>query len=483
MVSVNSDILQEILSNDIFKNFDKDQLLNKYANQPTIMNTSSINIQSNNIIEIIPPEGITINKSGSYTFANNILWKPSTNSTAITITASNVTLDMNTYYLKNCNAKQNNKTIVISIQNATNITISNGEIINANYYGIQAVSSAKITIMCMTINGLYLDDIYTRFLTPSGIFMNQCTDINIKDSMIENLNVTTDSCAGIQLFNCQDGVIVNCKVDKLINNDGAVQGYSYILSSNILTIKCNSNRLQSFFNGNILTTCHTVLGFCPIFCINLKYDECKATNQIGCCDDCHGISLFLDASIILRKFVAIDIIDGVAQSNSGAKSTGIEVYGINCTIDSCCVQNIKAINPQDKQAAGFSCSGYGNKFINCKAKNVIAVDQNGKTSKKIGLGVGFGWAPDPRSPFRYLYAVNTNYSECKSKKCQVGFDTFNHISSSWSNIKISECKKGFLIEPSSVRILSCNPCSECNPPINYIAVNVMSDNTYNNVIE
>ena len=41
------------------------------------------------------------------------------------------------------------------------------------------------------------------------------------------------------------------------------------------------------------------------------------------------MSIFLNDSVKVNNFYACNIYDGISQSNSGAKATGLEVYGIN----------------------------------------------------------------------------------------------------------------------------------------------------------
>ncbi len=474
------EILDTLFSNSIFENLNQNDLINTFHNITISTFITATCTSTSSIIDEIPPNGIVINTPGKYTFNSNIKWKPNSDAIAITITASDVSLDLNNFSLKNYSSKLNNKTVGIYLNHVSNVTIKNGNIKHMNYYGMQGAGCNNITINNIKVTDIQIADLNTRFLTPCGIFMSESTNVNICDSRVKDMNVTSDSSAGIQLFECSNSNITNTQVKNITNNDGAVQGFSTILCSNLNINNCSSDKLESFFNGNILTSGHTVLGFCPILCINCVYENCEATNQKGCCDDCHGISVFLDAFITLINFKVKNIIDGIPKT--GAKSTGIEIYGIGCLVTNCHVENIIAINPQDKQAAGFSCAGFNNTFDTCTAKNVTVVDEENKRNKKIGLGVGFGWAPDPRPSFRNLYAVNTSYVNCAASYCQVGFDTFNHINSSWNNIEAYlECKKCILIKPGASRFLSCNPCSECNPYINCIVVNAFSNNEFDNI--
>jgi len=239
---------------------------------------------------------------------------------------------------------------------------------------------------------------------------------------VQNLNVTAAASAGIQLLESTIGTVSGCSLSNFVNHDGSVQGYSYILSSLINTQNCKSTNFQSHYQGKTKTLGHTVLGFVPILCVALKYENCTATNMTGCCDDCHGMSVFLDAFIEVIKYSANNIIDGITKSNSGAKATGLEVYGVEVTVKDSSAENIKAINPQDLQAAGFSAAGTIIKFINCKAKNVIVTDKKANENPDLGYGVGYGWAPDPRIEFRIWNAHDVTYKDCSATSCQVGFE-------------------------------------------------------------
>jgi len=266
-----------------------------------------------------------------------------------------------------------------------------------------------------------------------------------------------------------------------VNFDGACTGFGHFRSEKSYLENCSATRFQSFFNGNLKTQGHTCIGFVPFFSTDLSFINCSATNINGCCDDAHGISIFLCLGNILVKGCKIDNVKDGIGNNTGAKATGIEVYGSGVVVSDCIVSNITAINPQDKQCTGFSCALADNvKFINCKAINVQVVDENGKQNSCLGYGTGFGWAPDIRPEFVFP-AVNILYEKCCAKKCQVGFDSWYHIDSKWNNICCCDCGIAVLNLNNSQRTLSCNPCSECNPPITKTLDNVAKNNKFMNV--
>ena len=107
-------------------------------------------------------------------------------------------------------------------------------------------------------------------------------------------------------------------------------------------------------------------------------------------------------------------------------------------------------------------------------------DENGNQNSCIGYGTGFGWAPDPRPEFIFP-SKNILYENCCANNCQVGFDSWYHIDSVWKKICACCCGISVLNLNNSQRTISCNACSECNPPIVITLTNVAKGNKFINV--
>jgi hypothetical protein len=438
-------------------------------------------VQVGNVIRQIPSAGIVIQSPGTYTFAGNMLWTPNdVQCSAITIQCSNVTLDLAGFTLTasiSDKSQQMTGILVLGpIANPTveNITITNGTVANVTEYGILAASVCGLNLTGITVTGVCLQNINIRYLTPAGIQVSGSINVVISECNVTQLNVTTDSSAGIMLMSTIQARVSGCIASGLVNNDGAVQGFSCIKCIGVTTNNCQANTLQTHFNTNILTSGHTVLGFCPILCSQLSYADCSASGLTGCCDDCHGMSVFLDSLVTVSGFRATNVVDGVSPSNTGAKATGLEVYGVDVTVTDSTVSAITAINPQDKQAAGFSAWGLDIQFERCEASNVVAQDDVGGGSR----GTGFGWAPDPRSYFRCVGAYGVTYTDCTADSCEVGFDTWYHVDSTWTRPVYTNCETDILVEPGGTRTLTGDACSECIPPITVTLTNFASGNTY-----
>lgn len=438
-----------------------------------------------NHIYTIPENGIILSEEGKYIFNNDIYWNPiNNNSIAIIIKSDNIILDMKCFKLVNTTIT-NNFIIGIFIDNCKNVIIKNGSIHNMTYYGVKSKNSETVLIKNIHVSNILLENLDIRNLTPTGIFIENNIEFTIKCCKVNKLNVKCDSLAGIQIVKSMFGNIDKCIVCNLLNKDGAVQGISLLECEYVKIFKCKVKKFKSEFNGNILTTGHTVIGYVPILSNNIELTDCIAESLYGSCDDCHGGSIFLSNSCIVNNFYANKIYDGVKPYNSGAKATGLEIYGNNVVVNDSFVENIIAYNPQDKQSTGFSVAGYNIEYNNCKAKNIIAkkiskqCKCNGKLVNNEDIyGIGFGWAPDPREFFRVMIADNIRHKNCVSENCDIGYDTWFHINCLYNNVKSINCNINILINPNEKRTLSCNPCSECNPPINITLANI----SYNNKI-
>lgn len=431
-------------------------------------------------ISSIPPQGIIINQPGKYTFSQDLHWNPGNtgNLVAISVNCSDVTIQMNGYSLYA--HPPGNMAGIVGIQIGhdfevlENVNIQNGHIHNCSYHGISASLCHKLSIAEVHVTGSEFcyfgsDDL----LTASGIFVDASSDISLSYCSVSGVNVTVPAFAGIQLFACIEGIVHHCHCSHLCNLDGTVTGFSYVAEcQNILTLECHSEHFRSHYQANPMgktkTVGHTVLGFLPTLCSNLEYKECTASHMRGCCDDCHGMSIFDSSNIEVSGFRAKGIVDGDCSRNTGAKATGLEVYGNNINIKNSVVESIFAIVPQDKQACGFSAAGENISFTNCVAYNVWVFDEfrmiTTDNPSKYGWGIGFGWAPDPRPEFVDMYAKNSIYQNCEAVFCQVGFDSWNHQLGKWLDCGAKDCLEKLLNENSgATRIYSMDQCSELPP--------------------
>ncbi len=442
-------------------------------------------LSGDTIITEIPSGGMTISTPGTYVFGNDITWTPSGNGQAILIQANDVTLDLNNHKLISPITPYSTTGVVVLL--SQNVTIKNGTIKNMAYRGIDCTGCFNIVVKKITINGLNIENtvVYT---VPTGILVSASDFALVEKCKVKNINVRTGSCAAIQLTATTNSKILHCHISNMLNRDGACTGIGHLLCDNALVKSCKLDGLKTEFIDNLNTEGHTAIGLIPFISTNVTLKNCKISNITGCCDDAHGISVFECANSVVKNCKVFSVLDGAGPALTGAKATGIEVYGSDVTMTHCDVNYISAINPQDKQCTGFSCAQGSNiKFIHCKAENVKVYNEFGIEDTSKGYGTGFGWAPDPRivEP-----AVDVLYKDCTAKYCQVGFDSWFHINSLWKNIYAKDNGIAVLnLGDTAQRTLSCDPCSECGctfpgcypNPFSITITNVASNNVFKHV--
>lgn len=444
---------------------------------------------ANHGIDEIPPGGIFINTPGNYYLKKNLTWHPQGDGAAITIQANDVVLDLQGFTLKSSTTSW--KTIGISAVASGNLKIENGKIKNMGLAGIQCTLCATVSIEGIEVDGLNVEDI-VNFVVPTGILASESFNVVIDHCTVKNIDVKTASCAGIQLTATLTSKVTNCKIKDLLNRDGACSGIGHILCDDILIESCRLENIKTTFINNLNTQGHTAIGIIPTLSNDIIINKCSVSNVTGCCDDAHGMSIFLCDNATVKKSKVSRVLDGAGKAKQGAKATGIEVYGNNVTVEGCFVKDIFAINPEDKQSTGFSSgSSNGVTFIRCEAKNVQVFDEKGSQHASLGYGTGFGWAPDPR-PSLLKPTMNVLYQECIAKHCQVGFDSWFHIDSVWDRVTTIKNDIAILnLGDDAQRTLSCGPCSECGCtfpacfPTPYVVTvnNVAENNTFLSVDE
>lgn len=269
--------------------------------------------------------------------------------------------------------------------------------------------------------------------------------------------------AAIGLILCEDAVISDVSIKCLRNEAGVCSGLSFYVCKNVISRRIHISNLKTGLLANDNAPGHTCIGIVPFMCTHLIFESCQIKNISGSCDDARGISLFVVDHAKVSDCQVKHVLDG--RGCKGAKATGIEIYGrrgvdAQIEVTNCTAVNIAAINLGDRQAAVFSVAGLNVKFENCHAQDVTVFDGHNQPNVKVGLGVGFGWAPDIREVYIYP-AVNVLYQNCSAKDCQVGFDTFNHQYSTFCPIQAGDNKIPVLKERGNTRFLYCDECSEC----------------------
>ncbi len=440
-------------------------------------------------ISEIGPDGLCITQSGHYRLTADIKWTAGPLAwAAICVLADDVIIDLNGHSISVEPVALDSEIATILVGDGLtsykNITLRNGVLLNAGFRVIWAQKINNITVDNVLISGITFNNINKRNCFAAGIYIDECAEAAITGCTVQYGYVTSDVAGGIVFMHTLGAQVTDCTITNFTNYDGSMQGIAGYASLDLSWTGCTVENLQSFFNGNLRTGGHTVIGYMPTICAGIRVTDCVARNMIGSRDDCHGMSIFICADAQSSGFVADNVVDGPPPYNLGAKATGLEIYGWNIALVDCAVSNIFAHCPQDRQSAGFSVWGNDISVERCNASNVQVYNAAGEPDTSYGYGVGFGWAPDPRPEFRAVPAESIRYSACAAENCQVGFDSWCHIGSTWDDIATPGCDIKLLVQtdPPAERTLFADPISECNPPVTVTLTNLARDNVVKDML-
>ncbi len=445
------------------------------------------------VISEIPAAGYYISQPGKYVLGKTITWSPPQDGilfAAIVIQCDDVVLDFQHNHLVGSDVGGTQTSIGVIVVNGgnlcSNVTIQNGTIKNMGLCGLSAINSEGLTVTNMTVEGLT----YSGFdLFPSGFSLLGANSFTIDSCHVQKVSVTAALAGGFMIIGGENGsktsMINNCTVSEFKNNDGVASGFPYFECKGVNTLGCSVTRLTTTYKGSPHSKIgHTCIGFMPADSYDLNFSNCSATHIHGCCDDCHGISLFPVHGATVTNFTAKHVHDGLGPQKTGAKATGVEVYGSNITVTGCHVTDITAIVPQDLQSTGFSACGTNITFEGCVANDVNVYNAAGQKDTLYGYGTGFGWAPDPRPEF-VKPNKQVTYKDCIANGCQLGFDTWNHEDSTWINPITTGEGLNHLIQPKGIeRVYKMNFCSELpnstpnSPSQSFPIYNQIGGNTY-----
>lgn len=445
------------------------------------------------VINEIPSSGYYINQPGKYVLGKTINWTPPKDGilfAAIVIQCNDVELDFQNNQLIGNDVGGTQTSIGVIVVNGltqcNDITIHNGTIKNMGLCGLAALNTEGLSISQMTVEGLT----YNGFdLVPAGFSLIGAKSFSIESSQVQNVSATAALAGGFMIMEGSSGLVSstvnNCTVTNFTNNDGVAAGFPYMDCYGINTVGCSVNGLTTFYGGDPLSKIgHTCIGFMPADCSILIFSGCSAIDIKGCCDDCHGMSLFPVNGATITNFTANHVHDGLGTQKTGAKATGLEVYGSNIFVTDCHVNDITAIVPQDLQSTGYSACGTNITFDRCTATGVTVYNSAGQPDNSHGYGTGFGWAPDPRPQFVHA-SKQVTYKDCTANDCQLGFDTWNHEDSTWINPTTTGKGLNHLIQVlGTKRVYSMNFCSELpnsnpsSPSQNFPIYNQIGGNTY-----
>jgi hypothetical protein len=423
-------------------------------------------------ITSIPPLGIVINQPGTYRLCGSaaVKWRAQNRTTvAITVAADDVTLDFAGATLL---CVSGGVAVVVDAARAARVT--GGTVEGCTLFGIVVKGSRDATVEGMTVRATSNDD---PSLLSASIHVVDSPGATVANCVVSGVRATGTTVAGVAVVASDDSTVKNCRVLCLANRAGACVGILAALCVGTAVRGCRVSDLHTEPGENLHAEGHTCAGILPTVSLGVALADNAVLRIAGSCDDAHGISVFLCAAVTVARCQVRSVSTGGWGARASAKSTGIEVYGLDCEVTDCTAKHISAKCPGDRQCTGFSVAWAENVvFRNCRAEDVVVKNLAGHASAKLyGYGAGFGWAPDPRPVFRQP-ARAVRYEQCVAKDCQVGFDTWFHIDSLWERPKYVGSGLPVWNNDARRRRLTCVLCSECPVPIDVCVDNVAHGN-------
>lgn len=434
---------------------------------------------SSRTIRDIPPQGLLLSEPGVYTMTNDLEWTPSTpNTAAIVIAANNVTLNMNGHTLRKANGAADCVGVFIGnrTQQLANIRVANATIAGFDTHGVCAVGVDGMELQRVRVTDLRGNDTALTFV---NIMVVACTDVTVSNCTVADTRVRGNAYSGMQFRFCAGVIVTGVSISTLHNVSGGCSGLTVF---GCRDVQCSSTSIRGLSSGEEVAPQpigQTCLGVFVMLSVHVRLTKVTVDTIQGSSDDAHGVSIFQSLGFCdVEDCTITNVSTGYGSAaKTGAKCTGVEImFADKCTVRRTRVADVRAIRPQDKQAAGFTTGGtHDAAFEDCTAEGIRC--EGDPTSE----GVAFGWAAEPR-PIFVKPSTRTHYKRCTAKHADVGFDLFYQ-----QYARVEKCDASVDVrvpirdKPDDVRIVSCNEASECHPAMTVRVRNLGGHNTVTNV--
>lgn len=294
---------------------------------------------------------MVINKSGNYKLGDNITFNPAGADSIISITTSDVNLDLGGYFIAQGNTTANVNGINIS-SGLSNITIQNGKIRNVTNDGL---------IIQTTCNTVQILNIAFETCKTEGLSATSLSQGTIANCLF------TGCCGGasadviLNLSNCNDTSINNCSLTENINN-----------SNNITAI--NASGCNKLYINNTIVSDNSASIFSGIVLVITNEGKVENTilqKNVSSTADTTSITNIISLNNSFSSTLKNCMVNA-CTSNSG-NLNAFSITGSNSIIIKCVAQSNLAFNVFH----GYSVTaGNRHNLIDCIANNNTGVSGN-----------------------------------------------------------------------------------------------------------
>jgi hypothetical protein len=239
--------------------------------------------------------GFHITASGVYKLSENIIFTPTASAAALTITTSDVLLDLQCFSIKQKGTVAHVNAINIGSGSNTleNITVQGGLVSNISGTGIYVsnVSNFNLHHVTFTRCGLAGVDIEG---TNNGVFIDGC-NVSLSCTTGNNIGAITPTLACFQVNGVTNGKISNCDI---YNNQIVFSANSVVTLFGLNMLNCNSLILENIVSSGNFNTAY--VGFNITSCNNTIFNNCSSQKDSSGLSDltafaltsCNALSVF-----------------------------------------------------------------------------------------------------------------------------------------------------------------------------------------------
>jgi len=240
--------------------------------------------------------GFHITTSGVYKLSENIIFTPTASATAITITTSDVLLDLQCFSIKQKGsvAHVNGINIVSGSNTLENITVQGGLVSNISGTGIYASNVSNFNLQNVTFTRCGLAGIDIEGTNNNGVFIDGC-NVSLSCTTGNNIGAITPTLACFQLNSISNGKISNCNI---YNNQIVFSANSVVTLFGLNMSNCNSLILENIVSSGNFNTAY--VGFNITSCKDTIFNYCSSQKDSSGLSDltafaltsCNALSVF-----------------------------------------------------------------------------------------------------------------------------------------------------------------------------------------------
>lgn len=320
---------------------------------------------------------LTINQSGNYRLGDNVTYSPGSADSIISITSSDVNLDLGGYYIAQGNTTANFNGINIAA-GLSNITIKNGKIRDVTNTGL----TIQTTCSAIETRDIAFENCQTRGFSATSltlskiedcIFNGCCSgasgdnvlnlsssnDIQVEKCTFSQNNNTNNTLTMINLSSCSRSLVENSLI---ANNSANLFTAINISSCSYMVVeKCNILNNTATGSGTISV----------IFMQNSSNNQLKNCYISGCTSGTASINVFDTSSGANNVFI-----ECIADANrlSGTNAGTLNGFNIQTSSNSCFrCQSINHLSGGSGTVNGFNLDGATRaQIIECIGSNNVS---------------------------------------------------------------------------------------------------------------